>query len=131
MSSTDDLPVVVADDPRADLLTEVRATLGDAVVDTLHKPDDDLWVRVRTDAWVQTGEGMKALGFDYFCFLSVLDWMPSPYGRGEDDPTEPPPERETAIRPGYCGGDTRFQLFARVDEHRPPPRDHPQGRRAR
>ena len=22
--------------------------------------------------------------------------------------------RETAIRPGYCGGDTRFQLFARL-----------------
>ena len=71
-------------------------------------------MRVRTDAWVQTAETVKALGFDYFCFLSVLDWMPSPYGRGEDDPTEPPPERETAIRPGYTGGDTRFQLFARL-----------------
>jgi NADH-quinone oxidoreductase subunit C len=129
LSSTDDLAVgarrnetptspegteVVVDDPLADLLVEVQDALGDSVVDTLHKPGDDLWVRVRTDAWVPAGEAVKRLGFDYFCLLSVLDWMPSPYGRGEDDPTDPPPERETVIRPGYTGGDTRFQLFARV-----------------
>ena len=59
------------------------------------------------------------MGFEYFCFLSAIDWMPSPYGRGEDDPTEPPPERDTAVRPGVTGGDTRFQVFARVtDIHR-------------
>ena len=40
--------------------------------------------------------------------------MPSPYGRGEDDPTEPPPERSTEIRQGVTGGGTRFQVFARV-----------------
>jgi NADH-quinone oxidoreductase subunit C len=56
----------------------------------------------------------RELGFEYFCFLSALDWMPSPYGRGEDDPTQPPPERDTAVRQGYAGGDTRFQVFARV-----------------
>ena len=88
------------------------AALGDAIVDVLLKPGDDLWVRVRTDSWVATGEALKAIGFDYFCFLSVMDWLPSPFGKGEDDPTEPPPERETAIRPGVCGGDTRFQLLA-------------------
>ena len=54
------------------------------------------------------------MGFEYFCFLSAIDWMPSPYGRGEDDPTEPPPERSTEIRQGVTGGDTRFQVFARV-----------------
>ena len=57
-------------------------------------------MRVRTDAWVAAGEARKAIGFDYFCFLSAIDWMPSPFGKGEDDPTEPPPERETTIRPG-------------------------------
>jgi NADH-quinone oxidoreductase subunit C len=123
LSSTDDAPatgatstdlVAVVDDPLADLLEEVRAALGDAIVDVLLKPGDDLWVRVRTDSWVATGEALKAIGFDYFCFLSVMDWLPSPFGRGEDDPTEPPPERETAIRPGVCGGDTRFQLLARL-----------------
>ena len=116
MSSTDELPVAAdaAADPRLGLLTELQEALGDALVDSLHKPNDDLWVRVRTDAWVRTGEAAKALGFDYFCFLSVMDWLPSPYGKGEDDPTEPPPERETAVRQGYCGGDTRFQLLARL-----------------
>ena len=114
MSSTDDLPAVIVDDPRAEVLDRLRGDLGEAVVDALHKPGDDLWVRVSTDAWVAAGDALKAQGFDYFCFLSALDWLPSPFGKGEDDPTEPPPERETEIRPGYCGGDTRFQLLSRL-----------------
>jgi NADH-quinone oxidoreductase subunit C len=54
------------------------------------------------------------LGFEYFDFLSAIDWLPSPYGRGEDDPTQPAPERDTTIRQGYAGGETRFQVLARV-----------------
>ena len=43
--------------------------------------------------------------------------MPSPYGRGEDDPTEPPPERATDDHArAYTGGETRFQVFARVTD---------------
>ena len=42
--------------------------------------------------------------------------MPSPYGRGEDDPTQPPPERSTEVKQGYAGGETRFQVFARVTD---------------
>ena len=42
--------------------------------------------------------------------------MPSPFGRGEDDPTQPPPERDDTIRQGYAGGETRFQLLARVGD---------------
>jgi NADH-quinone oxidoreductase subunit C len=106
--------MVATDVLRAGVLEEIQGALGDAVVDSLLKPGDDLWVRVRTDAWVRAGEALKSLGFEYFCFLSALDWLPSPFGKGEDDPTEPPPERETEVRQGYCGGDTRLQLFARV-----------------
>jgi NADH-quinone oxidoreductase subunit C len=74
-----------------------------------------VWVRVRTDAWRQAGTVLRdTVGCDYFCFLSAIDWMPSPFGRGEDDPTQPPPERDTAIRSGVAGGDTRMQVFARV-----------------
>jgi NADH-quinone oxidoreductase subunit C len=116
LSSSDDLPVAVVDDPRARALEGLRAELGDALLDSLHKPGDDLWVRVRTDAWVRAGEALKRLGFEHFCFLSAIDWLPSPYGKGEDDPTEPPPERETEVRPGYCGGDTRMQLLVRVTD---------------
>ena len=42
--------VAFVDDPLADLLEEVRAALGEAIVDVLLKPGDDLWVRVRTDS---------------------------------------------------------------------------------
>ena len=96
-------------------MASIRAALGDAVVDTLVKPGDDIWIRVRTADWKSSlGTLRGSLGYDYFCFLSAIDWMPSPYGRGEDDPTEPAPERDSTIRPGYCGGDTRMQVFARV-----------------
>ena len=105
----------VADPKRDELLGKIRSTLGDAVVESLVKPGDDVWVRVRTDAWRSSLIALRdSLGFDYFCFLSAIDWLPSPYGRGEDDPTEPPPERDTTVRPGYCGGDTRMQVFARL-----------------
>jgi len=93
----------------------LRSRLGDALLDSLIKPGDDVWVRVRTDAWRDAGVALRdAVGLDYFCFLSIIDWMPSPYGRGEDDPTAPPQERDSTIRQGYAGGETRFQVFARA-----------------
>ena len=116
MSSSDDLPVVVVDDPRAAVLDQLRDRLGDALVDAVHKPGDDLWIRVRTEDWASVGETLKSAGFHYFCFLSAIDWLPSPYGKGEDDPTEPPPERQTEVRPGYCGGETRLQLLVRLTD---------------
>jgi NADH-quinone oxidoreductase subunit C len=103
---------------REGIVDELRRRLGESLVDTVLRPNDDLWVRVATPAWRQAGEAALALGFDYFCFLSALDWMPSPYGRGEDDPTQPPPERSTAIVQGVTGGDTRFQVFARLTDTR-------------
>ena len=103
---------------REGIVDELRRRLGESLVDTVLRPNDDLWVRVATPAWREAGEAALALGFDYFCFLSALDWMPSPYGRGEDDPTQPPPERPTAIVQGVTGGDTRFQVFARVTDTR-------------
>ncbi|MFM7898154.1 MAG: NADH-quinone oxidoreductase subunit C [Actinomycetota bacterium] len=92
---------------------EVKAALGDGLVDSFFK--NDLWLRVRTDAWKSSMRTLRdTLGFHYFSFLSAIDWMPSPYGRGEDDPTEPAPVRDTTIRQGYAGGATRLQVFARV-----------------
>ncbi|MGH9271931.1 MAG: NADH-quinone oxidoreductase subunit C [Ilumatobacteraceae bacterium] len=103
---------------REGIVDELRRRLGESLVDTVLRPNDDLWVRVATPAWREAGEAALALGFDYFCFLSALDWMPSPYGRGEDDPTQPPPERATEIVQGVAGGDTRFQVFARLTDTR-------------
>ncbi|MFM8380715.1 MAG: hypothetical protein ACKOA6_01805, partial [Actinomycetota bacterium] len=99
---------------RQGIVDGLRSHLGADLVDALVKPGDDVWVRVNASAWKTTGLALKSMGFDYFCFLSAIDWMPSPYGRGEDDPTEPTPERDMTIRPGYAGGATRLQVFARV-----------------
>ncbi|MGA0895155.1 MAG: NADH-quinone oxidoreductase subunit C [Ilumatobacteraceae bacterium] len=112
-----DAPVAAlpGDALREGVVSTLREHLGEALLDSLVKPGDDVWVRVRTADWRRTGEVLRdVLGCDYFCFLSGIDWMPSPYGRGEDDPSEPPPERDMSVRQGYAGGDTRMQVFARV-----------------
>jgi NADH-quinone oxidoreductase subunit C len=96
----------------------LRNALGTDLVDTHLVPNDDLWVRVERSAWRRTAEVLTAAGFDYFCFLSAIDWLPSPWGRGEDDPDEPPRERSTEIVQGVTGGDTRFQLLARLNDTR-------------
>jgi len=105
----------LVDVARDAFIAEVRATLGASVLESLVRPGDDAWIRVSTNAWRPSLQALRmTLGFHYFCFLSAIDWMPSPFGRGEDDPTEPAPERDTTIRPGVCGGDSRIQVFARV-----------------
>jgi NADH-quinone oxidoreductase subunit C len=96
----------------------LRNALGTDLVDTHLVPNDDLWVRVELSAWRRTAEVLAAAGFDYFCFLSAIDWMPSPWGRGEEDPDDPPRERSTEIVQGVTGGDTRFQLLARLNDTR-------------
>ncbi len=100
---------------REGVVQALRDALGDALLDSVVVPQRDVWVRVRTDAWRQAGIVLRdTVGCDYFCFLSAIDWLPSPFGRGEDDPTAPAPDRDTEIRQGVTGGDTRMQVFARV-----------------
>ncbi|CAN5486977.1 hypothetical protein BH24ACT5_BH24ACT5_16660 [soil metagenome] len=113
-STEESVAALPGDGLREGIVQELGRHVGDALVDTELRPQDDLWVRVRSDAWEQTGRALHAMGFHYFCLLSAIDWLPSPYGRGEDDPTEPPPERSTAVEQGVTGGDTRFQVLARV-----------------
>jgi NADH-quinone oxidoreductase subunit C len=128
----------VADRQQA-LLQDLTTRLGDAVVGS-HVRSGDLWMRVRRDAWVRAAEECRSMGFDYFCYLSGIDWMPHTWpnpkvveGAGvvdteaEDDGTEAsPPEAEAgfesdepteaggAVVTGYAGGDTRFQVLARL-----------------
>jgi NADH-quinone oxidoreductase subunit C len=113
--SANETPALVVDALRDGIVDRLRSTLGDAVVDTLVKPNDDVWVRIATSAWRDSGFAVRdVLGCDYLSYLSAIDWMPSPFGGGEEDRTEPPPERATAIVQGYTGGETRFQVMARV-----------------
>jgi NADH-quinone oxidoreductase subunit C len=104
---------------REGIIDALRADLGEHLLDTHLLPQTDLWVRVAPEAWVLTARSLKAQGFEYFCFLSAIDWMPSPYGKGEDDPSAPPTEPDPeagAIKQGYAGGESRFQVFARVTD---------------
>jgi NADH-quinone oxidoreductase subunit C len=49
-----------------------------------------------------------------------MDWMPSPFGTGENDPTDEVEDDPSAaeVRQGYAGGETRFQMLARVTDLR-------------
>jgi len=114
---TEDEPQALPGDGlREGIVDALRADLGEHLVETHLVPQDDLWVRVTAEAWGLTGQSLKAQGFEYFCFLSAIDWMPSPYGKGEDDPDADPVEPDTEIVQGYAGGDTRFQVFARLTD---------------
>ena len=132
-ASPPDPELTPADDERRAVLDAFAAELGDDLVATEVK-HDDVWLRVRPEAWRRTAEVCRSLGFDYFCFLSGMDWMPStaPSHKGsvagaeegevDDQGTavEPasadqaPAGGEQAWATGYAGGDTRFQVLARV-----------------
>ena len=117
---------VEVDEARQAMLEELSTELGDAIVATHVKPGDDVWIRVSMDAWVTSAEVLKnQLDFGFFNFLSVIDWLPSPFGRDMDSQVdlamaaedgEHPDAPDTTIETGYAGGDTRFQAFARVND---------------
>jgi NADH-quinone oxidoreductase subunit C len=111
------------DDLRSGLLATLETELGDAVVESHLKPGLNLWVRVTTDAWPTAAlVARDKLGCKWFDFLSAMDWMVSPFGRYEDadvDTDVSLAAKVAAARAadrtaGYAGGDTRFQVFARV-----------------
>jgi NADH-quinone oxidoreductase subunit C len=109
----DSAPAV--DEGRDAMVAALREELGEGLVDSLVKPGDDLWVRVTRDAWREAGLVCRdRLGCKAFGYLSAIDWLPSPFGKNEDSPTDAPPEPDTEIVTGYAGGETRFQVIARV-----------------
>jgi len=75
--SDPDIPALPGDGLREGIVDALRADLGAALLDTHLVPQSDLWVRVAPEAWVLTAKSLKAQGFEYFCFLSAIDWMPS------------------------------------------------------
>lgn len=126
LSSTetpDEAEVVETDEAREALLASIQTELGDAVVGTHLAPGDDLWVRVDRSAWAAAAAHLKnGLGFQYFNFLSAIDWQPSPFGRDMDAQVDlrlghdEASEVDMTIEQGVAGGETRFQVFARVND---------------
>jgi NADH-quinone oxidoreductase subunit C len=104
------------DERRESILGRLRAELGDALVGDHIRVDGDLWIRVTREAWPAAAEvAQRRLGCQFFDFLSGIDWLPSPYGRELDAEVDNPATREApAMVSGYAGGDTRFQVLARV-----------------
>jgi len=125
LSSVDEQATETAEDAeprdqaREEQLDAFQRDLGDALVGHHIISGDELWIRVATDAWLTAAEvARRRLGYSYFCFLSALDWLPSPFGRYEDAEVDTPLadrlQHPGPIETGWAGGDTRFQVFARV-----------------
>ncbi|MFN0030115.1 MAG: NADH-quinone oxidoreductase subunit C [Acidimicrobiales bacterium] len=126
MSSPDtDSPPAEADQTPVDglrqgLLDALAAELGAALVGTHLMAGTDVWARVATDAWEPAGRFARdGLGLQYFCYLSVIDWLPSPFGRSMDSEVDnvlegTAPKATEPMTHGVTGGDTRFQLLARL-----------------
>lgn len=120
------VPAREPDPLRDPILEELASLVGDAIVETYVLPGKDMWVRVKAEAWAEVAHSVRyPLGARYFGFLSAMDWMPSPFGRSMDSEVDNllagkspagagratgAPEMTT----GFAGGDTRFQVFARV-----------------
>lgn len=134
MSESEAPPEEAAVEDKADtalnaVVERLARELGDALVQS-EVAGGDAWVRVRVDAWDKAAEICRDhLDMDYFCFLSGIDWLPNPSlsGRAVWDPAgdEAAPEEgdgstqtvadgDTQIETGVAGGDTRFQLLARL-----------------
>jgi len=122
MTDTTDAPEeVIVDEARSALLEALVAELGDSLVEHRLVPGVDLWIRVKVEAFADTAAYLhERQRFRYFDFLSVIDWLPSPFGRSLDAAVDVVLEGESEdevaaeIVTGYAGGDTRFQAFARV-----------------
>jgi NADH-quinone oxidoreductase subunit C len=115
-----DAEAVERDERREEVVALLTEVLGDAVVGSHVTPGRNVWVRVAAEAWADAGRVARdRAGFGFFDFLSAIDWLPSPYGRYEDDsdvdpdqPWPPPVADASDITTGVAGGDTRFQLLA-------------------
>jgi NADH-quinone oxidoreductase subunit C len=101
---------------REGIIDDLRSRIGDSLIDTHIVANDDLTVRVATDSWAETGAALKTAGFTFFSWLSAIDWMPSPFGKSEDDPSVEKAPIDMTIKQGTCGGETRMQVFARLTD---------------
>jgi NADH-quinone oxidoreductase subunit C len=108
----------VADERRAGVLAALQSELP--IVGVHDIPADELCIRVGRDAWRDTFRVLHDRhGCRWFDFLSAIDWLPSPFGRSMDAEVDNivsgrPTKEPEPMATGVAGGDTRFQVFARV-----------------
>lgn len=125
MTDTETPQETAVDEARSALLEALVEELGDSLVEHHLVPGVDLWIRVEPAAFADTAAYLRdRQRFRFFDFLSAIDWLPSPFGRsldaavdtalGEDGGGDEEGEAASEMTTGYAGGDTRFQVFARV-----------------
>lgn len=107
------------------MLEVLRRHLGGAIAGA-EISGNDLCVRVHRPMWRKLAELCRdELGMDYFCFLSGIDWMVNPALSGEKvwepedggvvmEGDEAEPQVPAGLQTGLAGGDSRFQVFARL-----------------
>jgi len=133
------------DTAREELIEGLRAALGDILLEDEVVPHRDVWIRVDRAGWQTAGRVVRDMGFTYFGFLSLIDWMDAPEGRYEDtefDDEQPPvasvptgdddaaaeveaeqgdaaaeasPSGGGGLRP-VAGSSSRFQVIARLQK---------------
>jgi NADH-quinone oxidoreductase subunit C len=110
-------PAVPPDPLRESIVAALRGDLGDALLEYVNS-NGDLWVRLDRDAWQAAGLALRNKhGFDYFCFLSGIDWLQSAELASRYEAVWDPEgdDATTAYVEGrVAGGETRFQVIARV-----------------
>ncbi len=108
----------VVDEARNALLEGLQSGLGDAIVEYHLEPTVDLTIRLTNESWTDAAEYLReGQRFRFFDFISAIDWLPSPFGRSMDaavDIAAVAKAEPAEIVTGLAGGDTRFQVFARV-----------------
>ena len=108
------------DEAREALRSDLLELLGDAVIETHLRPGQNLWLRVDPARWQDVARSLSDASFNYFGFLSAIDWSHAPEGRyedtefdaGLDDEDSAPVTVDTST--GYAGGDTRFQVLLQL-----------------
>ncbi len=108
--------VAVETDPvREALIEQLAAHLKDGIVGT-HIANSDVWVRIANGSWHDAISYAKnVMGFRFFDFLAGLDWLNNTNLSGEKSwGADAAPAEMTNAATGYAGGDTRFQVMARL-----------------
>jgi NADH-quinone oxidoreductase subunit C len=116
-----DAAAVAAPSPRAgEIVDALRSALGDGFL-AHHYSANDAWVRVAPSSWREAARVCRdALGLTYLSFVAGIDWKLAPGLGGEKrwdpdaEPTADPGDGPGRWVTGLAGGDTRFQVFARL-----------------
>ncbi len=58
-AATVEAPALPGDGLRESIVDDLRRAIGDGLVEFKLTPQDDLWVRVRADAWAATGRALR------------------------------------------------------------------------